>query len=334
MIIVLKPNANAKQVENLTHWLRSSGFDLHTSVGAQHTILGLVGDPSRLDTSLLESLEIVDSVKPVSDPFKCCNRKFHPDDTVISVGEAKFGGGHFSMIAGPCSVESEEQIVAVAQSVKAAGAQVLRGGAFKPRTSPYDFQGLHELGLRFLETAKRETGLPIVTELMNSKHLPLFDNVDIIQIGARNMQNYDLLKELGSVKKPILLKRGLANTLKELLMSAEYIMASGNENVILCERGIRTFDDYTRNTLDLAAVPMLHELSHLPVIVDPSHATGISRLVPPMALAATACGADGVMIEVHNDPLHALCDGAQSLTCEQFAEVAAGVRAVRKAVAK
>ena len=204
--------------------------------------------------------------------------------------------------------------MAVAQSVKAAGAQVLRGGAFKPRTSPYDFQGLHELGLRFLETAKRETGLPIVTELMNSKHLPLFDNVDIIQIGARNMQNYDLLKEL--------------------LMSAEYIMASGNENVILCERGIRTFDDYTRNTLDLAAVPMLHELSHLPVIVDPSHATGISRLVPPMALAATACGADGVMIEVHNDPLHALCDGAQSLTCEQFAEVAAGVRAVRKAVAK
>ena len=334
MIVVLKPGVCEEKKSQLTDWLAGQGLSVHPALGGSQTILGLVGDTSRLDTSLLESLEIVDSVKPVSDPFKCCNRKFHPDDTVISVGETKFGGGHFSMIAGPCSVESEEQIVAVAQSVKAAGAQVLRGGAFKPRTSPYDFQGLHELGLRFLETAKRETGLPIVTELMNSKHLPLFDNVDIIQIGARNMQNYDLLKELGSVKKPILLKRGLANTLKELLMSAEYIMASGNEQVILCERGIRTFDDYTRNTLDLAAVPMLHELSHLPVIVDPSHATGISRLVPPMALAATACGADGVMIEVHNDPLHALCDGAQSLTCEQFAEVAAGVRAVRKAVAK
>ena len=312
MIVVLKPGVCEEKKSQLTDWLAGQGLSVHPALGGSQTILGLVGDPSRLNTSLLESLEIVDSVKPVSDPFKCCNRKFHPDDTVISVGEAKFGGGHFSMIAGPCAVESEEQIVAVAQSVKAAGAQVLRGGAFKPHTSPYDFQGLHELGLRFLETAKRETGLPIVTELMNSKHLPLFDNVDIIQIGARNMQNYDLLKELGSVKKPILLKRGLANTLKELLMS----------------------DDYTRNTLDLAAVPMLHELSHLPVIVDPSHATGISRLVPPMALAATACGADGVMIEVHNDPLHALCDGAQSLTCEQFAEVAAGVRAVRKAVAK
>ena len=314
MIVVLKPGVCEEKKSQLTDWLAGQGLSVHPALGGSQTILGLVGDTSRLDTSLLESLEIVDSVKPVSDPFKCCNRKFHPDDTVISVGEAKFGGGHFAMIAGPCSVESEEQIVAVAQSVKAAGAQVLRGGAFKPRTSPYDFQGLHELGLRFLETAKRETGLPIVTELMNSKHLPLFDNVDIIQIGARNMQNYDLLKEL--------------------LMSAEYIMASGNENDILCERGILTFDDYTRNTLDLAAVPMLHELSHLPVIVDPSHATGISRLVPPMALAATACGADGVIIEVHNDPLHALCDGAQSLTCEQFAEVAAGVRAVRKAVAK
>ena len=246
----------------------------------------------------------------------------------------EFGGGHFAMIAGPCSVESEEQIVYVAKAVKAAGAQLLRGGAFKPRTSPYDFQGLHGEGIRLLEIAKQETGLPIVTELMNIKHLPLFENVDVIQIGARNMQNYDLLKEMGSVKKPILLKRGLANTLKELLMSAEYIMASGNDNVILCERGIRTFDDYTRNTLDLAAVPMLHELSHLPVIVDPSHSTGINRLVPPMTLAAAACGADGVIVEVHNDPIHALCDGAQSLTCEQFAEVARKVRAVREAVAE
>ena len=329
MIVVLKHNVPEEKRNQLINWLRS-----HPSLGEYQTVLGLVGDTSRIDMSLLESLDIVDSVKRVSDPFKCCNRKFHPDDTVVSVGDAKFGGGHFAMIAGPCSVESEEQIVYVAKAVKAAGAQLLRGGAFKPRTSPYDFQGLHGEGIRLLEIAKQETGLPIVTELMNIKHLPLFENVDVIQIGARNMQNYDLLKEMGSVKKPILLKRGLANTLKELLMSAEYIMASGNDNVILCERGIRTFDDYTRNTLDLAAVPMLHELSHLPVIVDPSHSTGINRLVPPMTLAAAACGADGLVIEVHNDPPHALCDGAQSLRPEQFVEVARKVRAVREAVAE
>ena len=334
MIVVLKHNVPKEKRNQLINWLRSQQIDVHPSLGEYQTVLGLVGDTSRIDMSLLESLDIVDSVKRVSDPFKCCNRKFHPDDTVVSVGDAKFGGGHFAMIAGPCSVESEEQIVYVAKAVKAAGAQLLRGGAFKPRTSPYDFQGLHGEGIRLLEIAKQETGLPIVTELMNIKHLPLFENVDVIQIGARNMQNYDLLKEMGSVKKPILLKRGLANTLKELLMSAEYIMASGNGNVILCERGIRTFDDYTRNTLDLAAVPMLHELSPLPVIVDPSHSTGINRLVPPMTLAAAACGADGVIVEVHNDPIHALCDGAQSLTCEQFAEVARKVRAVRKAVAE
>ena len=334
MIVVLKHNVPEEKRNQLINWLRSQRIDVHPSLGEYQTVLGLVGDTSRIDMSLLESLDIVDSVKRVSDPFKCCNRKFHPDDTVFSVGDAKFGGGHFAMIAGPCSVESEEQIVYVAKAVKAAGAQLLRGGAFKPRTSPYDFQGLHGEGIRLLEIAKQETGLPIVTELMNIKHLPLFENVDVIQIGARNMQNYDLLKEMGSVKKPILLKRGLANTLKELLMSAEYIMASGNDNVILCERGIRTFDDYTRNTLDLAAVPMLHELSHLPVIVDPSHSTGINRLVPPMTLAAAACGADGVIVEVHNDPIHALCDGAQSLTCEQFAEVARKVRAVREAVAE
>ena len=333
MIVVLKPGVCEEKKSQLTDWLAGQGLSVHPALGGSQTILGLVGDPSRLNTSLLESLEIVDSVKPVSDPFKCCNRKFHPDDTVISVGEAKFGGGHFSMIAGPCSVESEEQIVAVAQSVKAAGAQVLRGGAFKPHTSPYDFQGLHELGLRFLETAKRETGLPIVTELMNSKHLPLFDNVDIIQIGARNMQNYDLLKELGSVKKPILLKRGLANTLKELLMSAEYIMASGNEKVILCERGIRTYEStYTRNTLDLSVVPVLKGLTHLPVVVDPSHATGHAHLVEPMAMAAAAAGADGIMIEVHNDPPHALCDGAQSLTPEQFAHTAGKIFRIREAM--
>ena len=271
---------------------------------------------------LLASLDIVEAVKRVSDPFKLCNRKFHPDDTVIDIGTAKIGGGSFVMIAGPCSVESEEQIVEVAKAVKEAGAHVLRGGAFKPRTSPYDFQGLHEDGLKLLLKAKEATGLPIITEIMNANHIPLFEDVDIIQVGARNMQNFELLKELGKLDKPILLKRGLANSLKELLMSAEYIMSEGNDKIILCERGIRTFETYTRNTLDLSAVPLLHELSHLPIIVDPSHATGMARLVEPMAMAAAACGADGVMIEVHNDPMHALCDGAQSLKPEQFAHVA------------
>ena len=330
MIVVLKHNVPEEKRNQLINWLRSQRIDVHPSLGEYQTVLGLVGDTSRIDMSLLESLDIVDSVKRVSDPFKCCNRKFHPDDTVVSVGDTKFGGGHFAMIAGPCSVESEEQIVYVAKAVKDAGAQLLRGGAFKPRTSPYDFQGLHGEGIRLLEIAKQETGLPIVTELMNIKHLPLFENVDVIQIGARNMQNYDLLKEMGSVKKPILLKRGLANTLKELLMSAEYIMASGNDNVILCERGIRTFDDYTRNTLDLAAVPMLHELTHLPVIVDPSHSTGLARMVRPMALAAAACGTDGLIIEVHNDPMHALCDGAQSIKPEEYDALCRDVRTIRE----
>ena len=318
MIVVLKHNVPDEKRNQLITWLRNQQIDVHPSLGEYQTVLGLVGDTSRIDMSLLESLDIVDSVKRVSDPFKCCNRKFHPDDTVVSVGDAKFGGGHFAMIAGPCSVESEEQIVYVAKAVKAAGAQLLRGGAFKPRTSPYDFQGLHGEGIRLLEIAKQETGLPIVTELMNIKHLPLFENVDVIQIGARNMQNYDLLKEMGTVKKPILLKRGLANTLKELLMSAEYIMASGNEKVILCERGVRTFETYTRNTLDLAAIPVLRKLTHLPIIVDPSHATGKSWLVDPLAMGAVATGCDGLLIEVHNDPAHALCDGPQSLKPEQF----------------
>ena len=334
MIIVLKQDAPDAQVREFCHELQDMGLQINDSKGSDTHILGLIGDTKAVAESWVLANPVVETCRRVTEPYKKANRKFHPDDTVVSVGDAKFGGGHFAMIAGPCSVESEEQIVYVAKAVKAAGAQLLRGGAFKPRTSPYDFQGLHGEGIRLLEIAKQETGLPIVTELMNIKHLPLFENVDVIQIGARNMQNYDLLKEMGSVKKPILLKRGLANTLKELLMSAEYIMASGNDNVILCERGIRTFDDYTRNTLDLAAVPMLHELSHLPVIVDPSHSTGINRLVPPMTLAAAACGADGVIVEVHNDPIHALCDGAQSLTCEQFAEVARKVRAVREAVAE
>ena len=334
MIVVLKHNVPEEKRNQLINWLKAQGLDVHPSLGEYQTVLGLVGDTSRLDMSLLESLEIVDSVKRVTDPFKCCNRKFHPDDTVVSVGDAKFGGGHFAMIAGPCSVESEEQIVYVAKAVKAAGAQLLRGGAFKPRTSPYDFQGLHGEGIRLLEIAKQETGLPIVTELMNIKHLPLFENVDVIQIGARNMQNYDLLKEMGSVKKPILLKRGLANTLKELLMSAEYIMASGNDNVILCERGIRTFEDYTRNTLDISAIPSIKKMSHLPVIVDPSHSGGMRWLVEPLTLAAIAAGADGIIVEVHNDPPHALCDGQQSLDPMEFTNLMAKVEHLARFMGK
>ncbi len=333
MIVVMRANTEQEKQDRLVDWLKSMGLGIHVSKGEFQTVLGLIGDTSKVDMDLLESLDIVESVKRVSETFKCVNRKFHPEDTVVEVGGVKVGGGHFCMIAGPCSVETEEQIVAVARAVKDAGADMLRGGAFKPRTSPYDFQGLKGEGLELLKLARAETGLPIVTEIMSAADLPLFEDVDVLQVGARNMQNFDLLKELGRTGKPVLLKRGLANTLKELLMSAEYIMASGNEQVILCERGIRTYSDYLRNTLDLAAVPMLHELSHLPVIVDPSHATGIARMVPPMALAAAASGADGIMIEVHNDPLHALCDGAQSLTPEEYAPLVRKVRAVREALA-
>lgn len=332
MIVVLKENAEKDKEEQLIDWLKNKGLDVHVSVGKYQTVLGLIGDTASVDVDLIDSLEIVDSVKKVSETFKCCNRKFHPEDTIVSVGDIKIGGGNFAMIAGPCSVESEDQIVDVARKVKDAGASMLRGGAFKPRTSPYDFQGLKAEGLELLKIAREETGLPIVTEIMSVSDLPLFEDVDVLQVGARNMQNFDLLKELGSFGKPILLKRGLANTLKELLMSAEYIMASGNDQVILCERGIRTYSDYLRNTLDLAAVPMLHELSHLPVIVDPSHATGIAKIVPPMALAATACGADGLIIEVHNDPKHALCDGAQSLRPEEYEALVKKVMAVRASV--
>lgn len=291
-----------------------------------------MGDTSKIDEELVESLEMVESVKRISEPFKSANRKFHPEDSVIDISGVKIGGGNFAIIAGPCSVESETQILEVARSIKASGASLLRGGAFKPRTSPYDFQGMKAEGIELLLEAKKDTGMPIVTEIMNEKHLPLFEEVDVIQVGARNMQNFELLKALGKTNKPILLKRGLANTLKELLMSAEYIMSEGNENVILCERGIRTFETYTRNTLDLSAVPMLRKLTHLPIVVDPSHATGIASLVEPMALAAAAAGADGLMIEVHNNPAEALCDGPQSLTLEQFASVAAKVRKVREAL--
>lgn len=331
MIVVLKRGVEEKKREQLIGWLKNQGLGVHISEGEYQTVLGLIGDTTHIDMDLIASLGIVDSVTRVTEPFKCCNRKFHPEDTVVEVGDVKIGSGNFCMIAGPCSVESEEQIVAVAKAVKASGANMLRGGAYKPRTSPYDFQGLKGSGIELLKIARRETGLPIVTEIMSVSALPQFEDVDVIQVGARNMQNFDLLRELGKLRKPILLKRGLANTLKELLMSAEYIMAGGNEQVILCERGIRTFDDYTRNTLDLAAVPMLRELTHLPVIVDPSHATGIARLVPPMALAAAACGADGLIIEVHNDPMHALCDGAQSLRPEEYDALVKKVMRVREA---
>ena len=332
MIAVLKHGTAYKQIESLSNWLKAQGLDVHISKGSEHTVIGLIGDTRKIDAELLESLEIVDSVKRISEPFKSANRKFHPDDSIITVDNTSVGGNIFAIMAGPCSVESEEQVIEIAKAVKAAGATMLRGGAFKPRTSPYDFQGLKAEGIEFLLEAKKETGLPIVTEIMNANHLPLFEDVDVIQVGARNMQNFELLKELGKTNKPILLKRGLANTLKEFLMSAEYIMAGGNENIILCERGIRTFETYTRNTLDLSAVPMLKELTHLPIIIDPSHATGVARLVKPMALAAAACGADGLMIEVHNDPAHALCDGAQSLTPDAFADVTRSVRKVLAAV--
>ena len=330
MIILLKNKADDRQIANLQNWLKSMGFGIHMSQGASQTIMGLIGDTSRLDIDVIKSLEIVENVQRIQEPYKNANRKFHADDTVVDAGAGKkIGGGHFEVIAGPCSVETEEQIVYVAQRVKAAGAGLLRGGAFKPRTSPYAFQGLHEEGIRLLLLAKKETGLPIVTEIMDINHLPLFEDVDVIQVGARNMQNFELLKELGQTRKPILLKRGLANTIQEWLMSAEYIMAGGNDNVILCERGIRTFETATRNTLDLSAVPVLRRLTHLPVVVDPSHATGYAHLVKPMAVAAVAAGADGLMIEVHNDPPHALSDGAQSLTPEAFDDVMNCVRAVR-----
>lgn len=332
MITVLKAETTKKQRDKLIEWFESQGLKVHISEGEFQTVLGLVGDTSKIDEELVESLEMVESVKRISEPFKSANRKFHPEDMVIDISGVKIGGGSFAIIAGPCSVESEAQILEVARSIKASGASLLRGGAFKPRTSPYDFQGMKAEGIELLLEAKKDTGMPIVTEIMNEKHLPLFEDVDVIQVGARNMQNFELLKALGRTDKPVLLKRGLANTLKELLMSAEYIMSEGNENVILCERGIRTFETYTRNTLDLSAVPMLKKLTHLPIVVDPSHATGIAGLVEPMALAAAAAGADGIMIEVHNNPAEALCDGPQSLTPKQFAAVAAKVRKVREAL--
>ena len=334
MIIALKKDVRKEEKEHLIEWLESYGVRTHISEGEFQTVIGLVGDTTRIDTDLISGLDIVQSVTRISEPFKKANRKFHPDDTVVRVtDQVAFGGGNFQIIAGPCSVETEDQVATIAKAVQASGAGMLRGGAFKPRTSPYDFQGLHGEGIRILLEVKKRTGMPIITEIMDIGHLPLFEQVDVIQVGARNMQNFELLKELGRLRKPVLLKRGLANNIKELLMSAEYIMAGGNEQIILCERGVRTFETYTRNTLDLSAVAVLHELSHLPVVVDPSHATGAARYVKPMAMAAAACGADGLMIEVHNDPRHALCDGPQSLTPEQFDDVAKAVMKIRDALA-
>ena len=330
MIAVIKPSATAEQKAGLVDWIRGQGIDVHISEGHDYTVLGLIGDTSKIDMDLIASLDIVDSVKRVAEPFKQCSRKFHPDDTVVEVGDKKIkvGGGHFAVMAGPCSVESKEQITFVAQRVQAAGASILRGGAFKPRTSPYSFQGLRAEGLELLAHARSQTGQPIVTELMNSEHIPLFEEtgVDMIQIGARNMQNFELLKAVGRTNIPVLLKRGLSATLEELVMSAEYIMAEGNPNVVLCERGIRTFETSMRNTLDISAVPMLKKMTHLPVVIDPSHAAGIAFMVPSLAKAAVAVGADGLMIEVHNDPARAKSDGAQSLTPDQFDDLMATIR--------
>lgn len=329
MIVVLKPDTKEDQIASLRAWLESMGLTMHISHGETRTVIGLVGDTSEIDMDLIRELDIVEKVQRIQEPFKNASRKLHNTDLVVEIGGVKIGGGNFQIIAGPCSVESEEQVCHIAECVKKSGAGLLRGGAFKPRTSPYSFQGLQGDGLKLLLEAKEKTGLPIVSEIMNAVHIPMFEEVDLIQVGARNMQNFELLKELGKINKPILLKRGLANTIDELLMSAEYIMAGGNENVILCERGIRTFETRTRNTLDLSAIPVLKKLTHLPVIVDPSHALGYSGLVKPMAMAATVAGADGLMIEVHDNPSRALCDGPQSLTPEAFDELAKRIFEIR-----
>ena len=334
MIIVVKNQCEKTQFDNLVDWIKDLGLDIHVSRGEHSTVLGLVGDTSRVDIDLISTLDIVEQVQRVQEPYKNANRKFHPEDTEVDVGGHKIGGLNFQVIAGPCSVESESQIIEVANAVKEAGATMLRGGAFKPRTSPYAFQGLKGTGIELLLKAKAETGLPVVTELLSVTDLDLFKDVDVIQIGARNMQNFELLKEVGKTGKPILLKRGLANTLQELLMSAEYIMAEGDSQVILCERGIRTFETMTRNTLDLSAVPALKDKTHLPIVIDPSHSTGIARYVEPMSLAAVGAGADGLIIEVHNNPKCALCDGAQSLNPVQFNELMKKIKTMLPIVGK
>lgn len=325
MIVILKQSYNPREYESLVKRLSGMRLDIQLNRGEQKDVLGLIGDTAAIDEDLIKALEIVDDVKRVSEPYKKVNRKFHPKDTVVEVGGVKIGDGGALLIAGPCSVESEEQICLIAEKVKKAGAKILRGGAFKPRTSPYSFQGMRAEGIGLLLKAKALTGLPVISEVMDISQLDEFCDIDIVQVGARNMQNFELLKTLGRSDKPVLLKRGLSNTIQELLMSAEYIMAGGNENVILCERGIRTFETAVRNTFDVSAIPLIKELSHLPIIADPSHAAGLARLVAPISYAAVACGADGLMIEVHNDPAKALCDGPQALTPELFADLAAGL---------
>lgn len=321
MVLVIKNNHDKKQLDELIEWITSMKLKVNISKGEKNTVIGLIGDTSKIDTDTIGRFTIVESTKRISEPYKRASRNFHPDDTIVEVAGRKIGGKHFCFIAGPCSVESEEQILEIAKSVKGIGAEFLRGGAYKPRTSPYAFQGMREDGIKLLLKAKKQTGLPVVTEIMDANTINLFEDIDIIQVGARNMQNFELLKVLGKKNKPILLKRGLANTIEELLMSAEYIMSEGNDKVILCERGIRTFEHYTRNTLDLSAVALLKSLTHLPIIVDPSHASGLAKLVEPMSLAAAAAGSDGLIIEVHNNPATAKCDGAQSIKPEQFEEL-------------
>ena len=334
MIITVKSNSDKDQLNEFQSWFTNQGYTLHPSQGANYTLIGVIGDTSALDARLIESLEIVDKVTRIQEPFKKANRKFHPQNTIVDIGGVKIGGGHFAIMAGPCSVETPEQVIECAHAVKAAGATILRGGAFKPRTSPYSFQGMGPSGLELLEAAKKETGLPIVSEVMDPSQLQYFDNVDMLQIGARNMQNFTLLKEVGKLRKPVLLKRGLSATYEEWLMAAEYIMSEGNEQIVLCERGIRTFETKTRNTLDVTAIPMMHELSHLPIIMDPSHAAGMSRMVRPLSLASTGGGADGLMIEVHNDPSKALCDGPQALRPDQFSDLTKDIFAMREIVIK
>ena len=329
MIAVLKETATEQQIVNLVNWFESQGLKVNRSQGDYVTILGLIGDTTKIDIDLLRGLDIIDNVMRISEPFKKANRKFHPEDSIVDIGGVKIGGGNFAVIAGPCSVESEEQIMSAARAVKAAGATILRGGAFKPRTSPYDFQGLHEEGIRLLLEAKKETGLPICSEIMSPEQIPVFEEVDFLQVGARNMQNFDLLKALGKTGKPVLLKRGLSATIKELLMSAEYIMSEGNPNVILCERGIRTYETYTRNTFDVSAISVLKQITHLPVVGDPSHATGKSNLIKPMSMAAVVSGADALEIEVHCNPEKALSDAAQQLTPDQFTVVMDAINKAR-----
>lgn len=329
MIITLKDNVSSEELQKLRNLLEEQGFQVHPSSGQHYSVLGIIGDTASLDKRQIESLPIVEKVTRIQEPFKKANRKFHPDDTIVDVGGVKIGGGHFAIIAGPCSVETPEQVLATAKAVKEAGATILRGGAFKPRTSPYSFQGMGPSGLELLLLAKKETGLPIVSEVMDPSQLQYFDDVDMLQIGARNMQNFNLLKEVGKLNKPVLLKRGLSATYEEWLMAAEYIMSEGNTQIVLCERGIRTFETKTRNTLDVTAIPMIHELSHLPIIMDPSHAAGMSRMVRPLSLASTGGGADGLMIEVHNNPSQALCDGPQALCPEQFSDLTREVFTLR-----